>query len=194
METVSGCSYTSAGLNESKNALVTLKSVGVNGFREEGFKEYTGEYNDKHIVKEGDIVVAHTDLTQDRIILGKPVIVRDFGLYKTMIASMDLSIVKPKKILNTSYLFYLLSTHMFHGHAQGYANGTTVIHLSRKAIPEFKYVIPPFHILDDFNSIIKNIFNELRNNDLQARTLSQIRDSLLPRLMSGKLRVPVEAN
>ena len=193
VETVSGCSYTSAGLNESKNALVTLKSVGVNGFREEGFKEYTGEYNDKHIVKEGDIVVAHTDLTQDRIILGKPVIVRDFGRYKTMIASMDLSIIKPKRILNTSYLFYLLSTDMFHGHAQGYANGTTVIHLSRKAIPEFKYVIPPVHILDDFNSIIKNVFNKLRNNDLQARTLSQIRDSLLPRLMSGKIMVEINA-
>src|SRR3989344_9064943 len=113
VETVSGCSYTSAGLNESKNALVTLKSVGVNGFREEGFKEYTGEYNDKHIVKEGDIVVAHTDLTQDRIILGKPVIVRDFGRYKTMIASMDLSIIKPKKKLNTSYWFYFLRQEIF---------------------------------------------------------------------------------
>lgn len=189
IECVSGCSYTSKGLENSENALVTLKSVGVNGFKQDGFKEYTGEYNEKHLVQDGDIVVAHTDLTQDRIILGKPAIVRDFGKYKKMIASMDLSIVRPVKLINKPFLYYLLSTREFHGHAQGYANGTTVIHLSRKAIPEFEFSIPDKEILEKFNILSEKLFGRIKINDLQIQSLAQIRDLLLPKLMSGKMRV-----
>ena len=191
VESISGCSYTSKGLEDSENALVTLKSIGVEGFKQDGFKEYTGEYRDKHVVEDGDIVMAHTDLTQSRIILGKPVIVRDFGKYKKMIASMDLSIVRPLKLLNKFYLYYLLSANSFHGYAQGYANGTTVIHLSRKAIPEFEFVIPEKELLDKFEKIGNSLFNKIKVNDLQNQTLSQIRDALLPKLMSGKIRVPL---
>jgi len=188
-ESVSGCSYTSKGLNPSENALVTLKSVGVDGFKQDGFKEYTGEYKDKHVVKDGDIVVAHTDLTQDRIILGKPVIVRDFGKYKEMVASMDLSIVRPTKLINKPFLYFLLNSNIFHGYAQGHANGTTVIHLSRKAIPEFTFFIPDKDLLEKFKEISDNLFNKIRINDLQNQTLAQIRDALLPKLMSGEIRV-----
>lgn len=189
VESISGCSYTSEGLESSENALVTLKSIGVNGFKQEGFKEYTGRYNEKHVVQDGDIVVAHTDLTQDRIILGKPVIVRDFGKYKKMIASMDLSIVRPIKLINKPYLFYLLNTDVFHGYAQGYSNGTTVIHLSRKAIPEFTFLIPDKELLERFKILSDKLFNKIRFNDMQNQILSSIRDALLPKLMSGEIRV-----
>ncbi len=192
VESVSGCSYTSKGLEESNNALVTLKSVGVNGFIQEGFKEYTGDYKEKHIVKDGDIVVAHTDLTQNRVILGKPAIVRDLGKYEIMIASMDLSIVRSLKLLNKPYIFYLLSTNMFHSHAQAYANGTTVIHLSRKAIPEFSFVVPTENILKNFKLLSEPLFNKISNNQKEILSLQKMRDLLLPKLMSGKIRVPIE--
>ncbi|MEA3329224.1 MAG: restriction endonuclease subunit S [Nanoarchaeota archaeon] len=192
VECVSGCSYTSKGLESSDKALVTLKSVGVEGFKQEGFKEYTEEYREKQVVEEGDIVVAHTDLTQNQIILGKPVIVRDFGKYKKMIASMDLSIIRPIKLINKPFLYYLLSTNSFHGHAQGYANGTTVIHLSRKAVPEFEFKMPNKELLKEFNTLSEKLFGRIKINDLQIQTLSQIRDSLLPKLMSGKIRVLIK--
>jgi len=191
VESISGCSYTSKGLTPSENTLVTLKSVGVDGFKQDGFKEYTGEYKEKHLVQDGDIVVAHTDLTQNRIILGKPVIVRDFGKYKKMIASMDLSIVKPIKLINKPYLFYLLNSESFHGHAQGYANGTTVIHLSRRAIPEFPFLIPDKELLEKFKLISENLFNQIKTNDLQNNKLSRIRDLILPKLMNGEIRVSI---
>lgn len=191
-DSVSGCSYTSKGLEESEEALVTLKSIGVNGFSQEGFKEYTGDYKEKHVVVDGDIVVAHTDLTQNRIILGKPAIVRDLGRYKKMIASMDLSIVKATKLLNKPYIFYLLSTKMFQSHAWGYANGTTVIHLSRKAIPEFNFIVPSETILGKFKSISNHLFNKISNNQKEILSLQKTRDLLLPKLMTGKIRVLLE--
>jgi len=189
IDSISGCSYTSKGLEESEEALVTLKSIGVKGFKQEGFKEYTGDYKDKHVVKDGDIVVAHTDLTQNRVILGKPAIVRDLGKYKKMIASMDLSIVKPIKLINRPFLFYLLNTRLFHGYADGYANGTTVIHLSRKAIPEFSFVVPDENILLKFKNIINDFFDKIRVNQIEIAFLKKTRNLLLPKLMSGKIRV-----
>ena len=45
-----GCSYKSADLNTSNNALVTLKNFARDGsFRMDGFKEYTGKYRDTQI-------------------------------------------------------------------------------------------------------------------------------------------------
>jgi type I restriction enzyme, S subunit len=192
VDSVSGCSYTSKGLEESKKALVTLKSISVNGFTQDGFKEYTGDYKDKHVVKDGDIVVAHTDLTQNRIILGKPAVVRDLGRYEVMIASMDLSVVRPIKLLNRPYLFYLLSTNMFYGHSQGYANGTTVIHLSRKAIPEFPFIIPSEKVLNHFKEFSNHLFDKISINQKGIISLEKTRDLLLPKLMSGKIRIPLE--
>lgn len=190
IESISGCPYTSKGLEESENALVTLKSISVNGFSQEGFKEYTGDYKDKHVVEDGDIVVAHTDLTQNRIILGKPAVVRGLGKYKIMIASMDLSIVRPNELLNRPYLFYLLSTNKFHSHAQGYANGTTVIHLSRKAVPEYKFVVPSEDIMNQFKIISNFLFDRIDINQKQILNLQKTRDLLLPKFISGQIRVP----
>ena len=191
-ESISGCSYTSKGLENSEKALVTLKSISVNGFSQDGFKEYTGEYKEKHVVNDGDIVVAHTDLTQNRIILGKPAVVRDLGSYEVMIASMDLSIVRPKELLNRPYIFYLLNTNMFHGHAQGYANGTTVIHLSRKAIPEFTFFVPIESVLAKFKELSNYLFDKININQREILNLQKTRDILLLKLMSGQIRVPLE--
>ena len=69
---INGVSYKSSELNPSKNALVTLKSFDRNGgFRIDGFKEFTGKYKQQQVVLEGDLVVAHTDITQEADVIGK---------------------------------------------------------------------------------------------------------------------------
>ena len=55
-------------------------------------------------------------------------------------------------------------------------------------------LIPDQTILILFNRVLSSIFDKIFANHLQNKNLSQIRDSLLPKLMSGKIRVPVEAN
>jgi type I restriction enzyme S subunit len=40
-----------------------------------------------------------------------------------------------------------------------------------------------------FHSSVKPLFEKITQNSIQIKTLTQLRDSLLPRLMSGKLRV-----
>ena len=192
---VKGVSYRSEELTESENALVTLKSIDRKGnFNTDGLKEYVGKYKDEQILFSGDIVVAHTDLTQKADVLGKPAVVREVSNYQKLIASLDLVIVRPKsEYINRPFIYHLLKTNTFHNHAIGYANGTTVLHLNQKAIPDFEFAVPSFTIIQTFGEIINQITLKLQDNELQSEYLAQIRDSLLPKLMSGEIRVPLEA-
>jgi type I restriction enzyme S subunit len=53
-------------------------------------------------------------------------------------------------------------------------------------------LIPPDDIIADYQSIVENLDNIIENNVTQVRTLTNIRDTLLPKLMSGEIRVPIE--
>jgi len=190
---VKGCSYRSIDLKESETALVTLKSINRGGgLNKDGYKEYVGEYNEDQILNDGDIVVAQTDLTQKAEVIGRPAVVNSLDKYSTLVASLDLQIVRPKNNFSKNYVYYLLKTEEFHNHALSYTNGTTVLHLNKNAVPKFISIIPSKEILDKFDNIIESILTKIAISESEIQTLSYLRDSLLPKLMSGKIRVPVE--
>jgi type I restriction enzyme S subunit len=49
----------------------------------------------------------------------------------------------------------------------------------------------PMELVDKFNQITESIFKKINQNKTQIRTLSTLRDTLLPKLMSGEVRVEV---
>ena len=51
-------------------------------------------------------------------------------------------------------------------------------------------MIPPNPVLDSFNLVASGIHEAIRMNTEKAMTLSTLRDTLLPRLISGQLRLP----
>lgn len=51
-------------------------------------------------------------------------------------------------------------------------------------------VIPDRGALKEFGAIVKPIFERIGHNRGKAQTLSVLRDTLLPRLISGQLRIP----
>lgn len=69
--------------------------------------------------------------------------------------------------------------------------GTTVIHLSKSDVDKFEIVIPPKNILIEFYDFIEPIFQKMILNSQETNNLTIIRDSLLPKLMSGKIRVNI---
>lgn len=68
-------------------------------------------------------------------------------------------------------------------------SGTTVAHLGDKHLRRVNVLIPNEDVLNKANKRILYIMNEINNISKQTRLLSQQRDLLLPRLMSGKLEV-----
>jgi type I restriction enzyme S subunit len=187
-----GVSYTSEDLGESENALVSLKSfIRGGGFSAEGLKPFTGKCKEEQILHSGDIVVAHTDLTQKAEVLGKPALIRKDPKFKILVASMDLGIVRPIDRKSNSYIYYLLKSENFQNHIVGYANGTTVLHLSNKGVPEYLFAYPWSEVTAKFGEIVDNFFIKIEQNCEQSEVLIQLREILLPKLMSGKIRVLV---
>lgn len=73
---------------------------------------------------------------------------------------------------------------------KGRANGSTFMEISKKAFRPIPVLVPTVEVLDAFANIANPLFERLIENERQAQTLTQLRDTLLPRLISGQLRLP----
>ena len=193
VDVINGYSYKGIDLVEASNeALVTLKSFDRNGgFQTRGFKPFKGSPKTQHEVKIGDLVVAHTDLTQDAEVLGNPAFIFDNGGFEKMYITMDLvKVISKNENIGSSFLYYLMKDKYFKGHCVGYSNGTTVLHLSKKAIPEYKLYLPEnFDLIKKFTKIANDTTNKISLNKDAIKSLTKTIDTLLPKLMSGQIRV-----
>ncbi|MDN5309167.1 MAG: type restriction enzyme subunit [Methanolobus sp.] len=188
---IKGKSYKSEHLQESQTALVTLKSFARGGgYRADGLKAYTGDYKPEQIVQPGELVIACTDVTQAAEVIGRPAIVESSDKFSIMIASLDVLIVRPSvKNITVPFLYCLFKTDRFADHTYAHSTGTTVLHLSKEAVPSYKFACPPEELHKRFASLTIPIFTRIDTIEQESRTLAELRDTLLPKLISGELRI-----
>ena len=188
---VKGKSYKSAELAESKTALVTLKSFNRGGgYRLDGLKEYTGPYKPDQEVFAGDLVIAYTDVTQAADVIGKPAMVVSDSRYEHLVVSLDVAVVRPKSDSLKYFLYGLAQTRQFQNHTHSHSTGTTVLHLSKDAVPDYCFALPDGEILRIYERMVKQNFESIDSNISSLRTLEKLRDTLLPKLLSGELTLP----
>ena len=70
------------------------------------------------------------------------------------------------------------------------ANGSTFIEISKKVFRLIAALVPAPKIIQSFADVAGRLFDRLIENEKQAQTLATLRDTLLPRLISGQLRLP----
>lgn len=73
---------------------------------------------------------------------------------------------------------------------KGRANGSTFMEISKKALRPIPALAASPELVTRFNDIATSVFERVTANERQARALAELRDTLLPRLISGKLRLP----
>jgi len=66
---------------------------------------------------------------------------------------------------------------------------TTMGHIQRRHLKESLINVPNSEFLEKANDVLEPIFDRLKNNSIQIRTLTQTRDTLLPKLMSGSIEI-----
>lgn len=66
---------------------------------------------------------------------------------------------------------------------------TTVIHIGKKDFDKFQIVLPAEEVLNKFDELTDSMLDHIVENKLENIRLAQLRDSLLPKLMSGELDV-----
>jgi len=96
----------------------------------------------------------------------------------------------PKNDVSNVFLFFSLQEPM--NFFERSKVGTTVIHLGKTDIDQMRFFLPPEKIMSEFKNALDVIFNKIVLSSLESKNLSKIRDLLLPKLMTGKIRVPLE--
>lgn len=178
---VKGISYRSLDYSEKGEGLafINLKNVGRGGgFRTDGTKYYKGEYKPDQTVLPGDILVANTDLTQDRDIIGSPLFMPDLG--ENACFSLDLSKLEIREpdLIDKNYLFYLLKTPQARHYMISHSNGSTVMHLSISSIPKMKLNLPDIAAQKAVAGFLHAIDEKIELNRKINKTLEQMGQAL----------------
>lgn len=191
IDTVKGRSYKSEELVESDTALVTLKSFARGGgYRPDGLKSFAGTYKAEQIVNPGELVIACTDVTQAAEVIGRPAIVRGTSKYRRLVASLDTLIARPRgSSMTRAFLYFLGGTDAFVAHTFAHTTGTTVLHLAKEAIPSFTFARPLTRLVEQFDALAGAALDRIQALEEESGTLAALRDTLLPKLLSGELRV-----
>lgn len=191
---VSGYSYKGAELTESNIAMATIKNFNrKGGFKLDGYKEIipSNKLKDAQHAELFDTLVAHTDLTQNAEVIGNAEPVMSKSGYSDIVFSMDLVKVVPKNNHISKFLIAaILQDKKFKAHCLGYVNGTTVLHLSKKALPEYQLYLPnDLSALKPLDELVTALYLQISANIEEITKLETLRDTLLPKLMSGDLDV-----
>ena len=89
------------------------------------------------------------------------------------------------------FLYYLLLATRL-GWDKYESEGTVFGSATKQGVYDFKIVIPLKNLRGQFGELIEPLDKRILLNEMESHNLTIIRDSLLPRLMSGKIRVPID--
>jgi type I restriction enzyme S subunit len=187
-----GLSYKGAFLTDHGRSMINLGCFLGNGkFNEKKMKTYSGDFKPRHLVQTGDLILANTDMTQHRVVLGSPHVVggkkTDTFLYSHHVFAAR-PVSESAKIWARYFYFHFLQPE-FRERAEGFASGTTVLFLPADAAESQKISIPDENIYQLFLHQSKDWTDRIAYYAEENQTLETLRDTLLPRLMSGELRV-----
>ena len=105
------------------------------------------------------------------------------------ICSTDILVLRPAKTVFHALLLTHASSDAIIGYATRLSNGAKMPRSSWKDIAGYPICIPPDFAAQVFNEAVEPMFERIKANVRAASALAQLRDTLLPRLISGKLRL-----
>jgi type I restriction enzyme S subunit len=104
--------------------------------------------------------------------------------------NQQINSIIPVSSVSPYYLYFAMKElyEKLHLWASG---GSATLNLNTKQFSGIKIVMPPADVMVKFDDQNDSIFKKTLCNSVESKVLSQTRDLLLPRLMSGKIRIPV---
>ncbi len=107
------------------------------------------------------------------------------------VCSTDVLVVKPKSANCFGFALAHLSSTELINHADKLSNGAKMPRAKWEDLADYKVALPAAALTAKYSALAASVVNEIRANIHQSRTLATLRDSLLPKLISGQLRIPV---
>jgi type I restriction enzyme S subunit len=95
--------------------------------------------------------------------------------------------MKPRS--GVSNLFLMLWARSAHNEIVSRANGSTFLEISKANFRPIPVVAPPSDVMHRFDQLARPIYERIVECECESRTLAAQRDALLPKLISGELRI-----
>ncbi len=162
---------------------ISIKDMGNGGV----FISNTSEYLTRQAVKTFNIPVIpkHTVVLSFKMTVGRVAITTDEMLSNEAIAHFKFNKNTP---FTKEYLFLFLKT--FKYELLG-STSSIVTSINSAMIKEIEIIIPDSQTMNEFKERTVPLFKKINQNQNQIRTLTALRDTLLPKLMSGEVRVEI---
>jgi type I restriction enzyme S subunit len=93
----------------------------------------------------------------------------------------------PNKEFGTEYLYYML--HNIKGNIENSASGSTFKEISGAGMKKHEIIIPTIPVAFNFEKTVSKLSDMILKNEIEIEALTEIRNTLLPKLMSGEIRV-----
>jgi type I restriction enzyme S subunit len=185
-----GFSYKGKFIGTGDALLLGMGCVSFNRrFLDSGARNYSGECSKNHLVVSGDLVIATRQQSENMPILGYPAKIPISLKEKTIIVGTNLYKVTNESYFSNDILFQLLRSSAYRKQIMANTKGSTVRMITKDAIELFEFKIPPRFLLKKYDKTISSISSQIEHNMLENQTLTKLRDTLLPKLISGEVRV-----
>ena len=102
--------------------------------------------------------------------------------------NQQINSIVPKTNYSPYYIYLMMNTMAETINKLGQA-GSTIVNLNKTQFGKMEVMIPSLSVMADFDEIVEPMFNAILSNQIENIRLSDLRDSLFPKLMSGELDV-----
>lgn len=191
LSVVRGLSYKGSGLASADfgvpmNNLNSVYEGG--GYKYEGIKYYNGDFKDRHVTRPGDIIVANTEQGHKHLLIGFPAVVPEYFGEKTIFSHHIYRVrLNEGSVLAPQFVYYLLLAPHIRDVITGCSSGTTVNMLKIDGLQIPIFARPNKDVIELFSETIASFWKKQEGLYKENQTLTELRDSLLPRLISGKI-------
>ena len=183
-----GVSYTGNDMCDSGTPIISLASIDRSGrYIPDGIKYYNQEYPSSKVLKPYDLVMANTDMTQERAVMGKIIFVPDIFEGDILSTHHITKIVIVDEL--KSYLMMTTQTDWFHKYIKGFSSGTNVLGMDMVGFEDYMLVYPSHEVLMRFDSIVHDYYGKIFEIYRENFELASLRDFLLPMLMNGQVSI-----
>jgi type I restriction enzyme S subunit len=164
------------------------------GFKADGTKSYFPDnlVDDKissYFIKKGDLLMSMTDMKSNMVILGNTALMPESDKF---LLNQRCGLLRKNKAthLNYSYMYYFTNDKTVVKELRSRANSGVQVNLTATAIKETILLVPSVNVHEIFDSQVSSYLEKTFINDKNIKCLTKLRDTLLPKLIAGEIKIP----
>lgn len=167
-------------LDEGNYKLVTIKNV-QDGYldlsKTDNLNEIPSRMPEHCLLKTGDILLSLTGN------VGRCCLVTE----ENLLLNQRVAKLKPKNDRDIAFTYFMFRQTSMRKTLEELSKGTAQSNLSPIETGQIEINVPPLHLLKKYSDEVNPLFDKVLKNKIQIKTLTKLRDTLLPKLMSGEV-------